>query len=341
MRYIGSKSNILDFLEETILSCVKDREGMTFADLFAGTTIVSQLFKKLGYRIISNDYMAFSYILQLAFIKNSYQPKFKKMNNNYLNIIDELNSLKPIKSLFYENYCLKQASNSEYQRNYFSITNAGKIDAIMSRLKEWKISGDISAMEDAILRASLIDAATKVSNISGTYAAFLKDDDPRKNKPLKLEPILFIQSSEDNDCHNKDTLSLIDNISGDILYLDPPYNQRQYPPYYHILESIALDDNPSIYGKTGRRPYKDKLSPFCIKTKVHQAFIDLMNKARFQHIFLSYNTEGLMPLDELESILSRQGETKVFYYDHRRYRSNANGQKHRRVREVLYYVHKK
>lgn len=341
MRYIGSKTNVLDFLNTTIHSCVGSTEGMIFADLFTGTTAVSQLFKKLGHRIISNDYMAFSYVFQLAYLKNCRQPSFINLRcGGYLNVLSKLNSLSPIEGFFYKNYCRESSPQSTYERNYFSGYNAGKIDAIMTQLREWKERKAISETEDAVLRASLIDAVTKISNISGTYAAFLKHEDPRMNKQLSLKPLSFIPSSENHFCHNEDILSLIDKTSGDILYLDPPYNQRQYPPYYHVLETIALDDNPAIYGKTGRRPYQDKLSPFCMKSKVKESLRSLIDRAQFKHIFLSYSTEGLISVKDVEEMLSKFGEVNTFYHDYRRYRSNKNGETPCGVKEVLFYVSK-
>lgn len=340
MRFIGSKAKVLDFIDETINKNVKPRKGLVFADLFAGTTIVSQHFKRLGYKIISNDYLAFSYIFQLVYLKNNKIPTFNKLNfGSYRNVLNHLNELKPLKGFFYSNYCTDSPKN-DYRRNYFSKKNACKIDAILKELDLWKDSREISSIEDTIIRASLIDAVTRVSNISGTYGAFLKKDDPRKHHTLKLEAIDAIPSKEKHCCYNEDILTLMPKISGDILYLDPPYNQRQYPPYYHILETISLNDNPAIYGKTGRRPYKDKLSPFCVKYKVKQAFIRLLEKARFKHIFISYNTEGLLTTCEMKSILSQFGKSEVYFYSHRRYKSNSNGTNHNKVKEILFYVRK-
>ncbi len=341
MRYIGSKTNIIGFLDEVIHSCTKYKEKRVFGDLFSGTTIVGQFFKKKGYKVISNDYMAFSYILQKAFIKNNSIPKFSRLKlGGYKNVLEHLNHLKGENGFFYKNYCHEVVAEGKYRRNYFSVDNSRKIDVILTQLREWNATNNISESEDAILRASLIESVTKVSNISGTYGSFLKHDDPRKHKKIFLEPIKVIKSRLKHDCFNEDILTLIDNMSGDILYLDPPYNQRQYPPYYHILETISLDDNPEIYGKTGRRPYKDKLSPFCVKNEAKTVLCDVIRRAKFKDVFLSYNTEGLVSIHDLENSFKRIGEVKVFYHDYRRYRSNGNGKTHRNVKEVLFYVKK-
>lgn len=341
MRYIGSKQPVLKFLEGKFLSTCGSVEGKTVADLFAGTCSVSILFKRLGAKIIANDYMTYSFVLQNAFLKTNKEPKFKGLSklgiNNYLDVIGYLNNLPLAKGFFYMNYCIEGSATSSYVRNYFSKDNAKKIDAILKTLREWIEKGRITFEEDCVLRASLIDAVTKVSNISGTYGAFLKIDDKRKFKPLMLNPIIFVESSNKHDCYNDDIFNLIDKVEGDILYLDPPYNQRQYPPYYHILETLALDDNPNIYGKTGRRPYKDKLSPFCIKNKALQALKEIIYKARFRHIFLSYNTDGLLKLDDIKKIFNSMNNSQMFDFDHRRYKSNNNGVGKDLLKEVLFY----
>jgi len=341
MRFIGSKTKIINFIDETIHKEIKPKKNMVFADLFAGTTVVSQHFKKLGYSVLSNDYLAFSYMLQLAYLKNSKTPTFNRLRiGDYQKVLNHLNTLKPIKGFFYRNYCADSEDNS-YKRNYFSKDNACKIDAILKKIDLWKSNKVITEIENAILRTSLIDAVIKVSNISGTYGAFLKKDDPRKFKSLELKPIVIIPSKRKHQCHHQDIMNLIPSVSGDILYLDPPYHQRQYPPYYHILETISLSDNPLIYGKTGRRPYKDKLSPFCIKARASKAFEELIRSSNFKHVFLSYNTEGLLKTGTLKDILSRYGDIQIYSYQHRRYRSNSNGTNHNKVREILFYVRKK
>jgi adenine-specific DNA-methyltransferase len=138
----------------------------------------------------------------------------------------------------------------------------------------------------------------------------------------------------------EDANHLISRIEADIVYLDPPYNSRQYVPYYHILETATRWDSPAIYGKTGRRPYQEEMSQYCKKERVGQALSDLIVNAKCKHVLLSYSSDGLLTEEQIRAILSLKGDLKVYKRNYRRYKSNGghslNGNKG--VNELLFYV---
>lgn len=338
MRYIGSKNRILEFIGSVIEETYGSVSDAVFADLFSGTACVAEAFKRKGARIISNDYLHFSYALQVAKIKINTVPKCAI---SYLQALDELNSLNGKQGFFSNEYTLEGTVGKEYQRNYFSFENAKKIDAICLLLKRWLEKNVINPEMFYLLSASLIDAITKVSNTSGTYGAFLKTDDARKSKALVLEPSEVFSNGKSNECYCEDILTLIRRVKGDILYLDPPYNSRQYPPYYHILETAVLYDDPDIYGITGRRHYEEKLSPFCIKDQALPAMLQIVQHAAFPHVYISYSTDGIIPYQELLAQLDTFGVVECFYRDYRRYKSNDGGIEKKPLKEIIIYVKKR
>lgn len=337
MRYIGSKNRILEFISSVVEDTYGDVSDAAFADLFSGTACVAELFKHRGSRIISNDYLHFSYALQVAKIKLNSIPE---CSISYHDAIEILNLVEGIDGFFAQEYTVEGTKNKPFQRNYFSFSNAQKIDAICTQLKQWLLFGAISEDMYFLLAASLVDAITKVSNTSGTYGAFLKIDDARKSKPLVLFPFQITSNEKRNECYCEDILSLIQKVKGDILYLDPPYNSRQYPPYYHILETAVLYDNPNVYGITGRRHYEEKLSPFCMKDKALPAMLDVIQHANFPHIYISYSTEGIIPYKTMMDELSRYGRVECYYRDYRRYKSNDGGSAKNPLKEIIVYVKK-
>ena len=99
-----------------------------------------------------------------------------------------------------------------------------------------------------------------------------------------MKPAELIINDQDHEVFNEDINEVAEKVKGDILYLDPPYNQRQYATNYHMLETIAKYDNPKIHGKTGLRDYQNQKSFYCSKSQVKKAFKDLILKAKARYI---------------------------------------------------------
>ena len=356
MRFIGCKENILDFIEYFIKQ--KDIKGKVFCDLFAGTTSVAKRFKKLGYKIISCDLLYFSYVIQKVYIEQNSYPKFLKLlkylkidpiedtlfttdSQNANEIIKYLNRLEGIEGFIYNNYSPEGTHNKTYVRKYFTGENAIKIDAIRTKIEEWKRTNRINIAEYYFLLCSLIESVPFVANISGTYAAFLKNWDRRAFKKLTLEVPEIIQSNEKHRVFNIDGLEVLDKVKGiDILYLDPPYNERQYAPNYHILETIAKWDTPPIKGVTGMRPYQDQKSEFCNAKSGIKALGKIIKNKNFKNLLLSYNDEGIMPENEVLKLFNEAGKTEVVEQNYQRYKSNSNGKQKNGVKEKIYYLKK-
>lgn len=340
MRYIGNKQNLLDFIYSVI---EENKLSGTFCDIFSGTTNVAKFFKKKGFKIIANDIMTYSYVFQRAYICNNQIPTFDKLNSeiknpNISSVINFLNCLKGKEGFIFNNYCSEGTASKKFIRNYFSAENAKKIDAIRDKIEEWKKAGLINEEEFYVLLCSLLEIVPSVSNVAGTYGAFMKINDPRMFKPLILEVPDLIQSNLNHECYNEDSNQLIKNITCDILYLDPPYNNRQYATNYHILESIAVWDKKILENKTGLRPYDDKKSLYCYEKKCIKVFEDLIKSAKCKYILLSYNTEGIIPYEDILRILNEKGELKIYEKEYRRYKSNSNGESKDSVKEIVFFV---
>ena len=324
MNYIGSKYSIIDFLEvsidKTLKLCKENRKPseMVFADLFAGTGVVSGSFKKQGYSIIANDIQYYSYVITKHMIENNGNLDEERCSQ----LIDKLNSLDGAEGFIYKNYSYGGTEGQEFRRMYFSDYNAKKCDAIRMTIEKWFDDGNISENEYFFLLGSLINSIDKCANTASVYGAFLKKLKKSASKQMELMPLPIMHGKVDCKVYNEDISELIKNVSGDILYLDPPYNARQYCSNYHLLETIAKYDNPVIKGKTGLRDYSEQKSVFCVKDKVADAFAELIKNANFKYIFLSYNNEGLMSFDTIEKIMKKYGKYKVYMQQHRRFKAD-------------------
>ncbi|MCH8294395.1 DNA adenine methylase [Candidatus Poribacteria bacterium] len=351
MRYIGSKVNLLEHIDHLVEN-LGVHDGV-FCDMFAGTASVAAHFKRRGFQIISNDLLEVSYVFQRALIHNNALPTFEGIidtigdvsggtlfdqTSPYHKVIAWLNVLPGKKGSIFQNYC--PSGKNEYGRQYFSDMNGQKIDSVRQQIQAWYDAEEITEDEFYLLLLPLLEATSKVANISGTYGAYLKHWDPRTHKDLTLDPIPVIPSDVLNHVYRCDANKLVEEIVCDVLYLDPPYNTRQYITNYHVLETIARYDNPQLKGKTGlRKEDSAEKSAYCSKTACLDAFRDLIDKADAKYIVVSYNTEGILSTDEVLSVLNQRGDARLdSSIDYQRFKSNSGGSKATRVEEILFYV---
>lgn len=341
MRYIGSKKDLLGFIYTPFREY--NISGDVFFDAFTGTTVVAQFFKKKGFTIIANDIMTYSYVFARTYICINEAPSFDGLsslikNPNMRNVIRFLNGLPWKKGFVYKNYSWEGTKGAKFRRKYFSSENAQKIDAIRDTIESWKEDDLISEDEFYVLLCSLLEAVPSVSNIAGTYGAFLKINDPRMFKPLRLKPPCLINCGHGHKCYNEDANELIKKVSCDILYVDPPYNTREYAANYHILEMIAVWDKKIKDTKTGLIPWENKKSRYCSKTKCTHALEELIMNAKCNYIIMSYNSEGIIPHDEIVKILSTKGKVVEYEKTYRRFKSNKRGRRKPPLKELLFFV---
>jgi len=328
MNYIGSKYKLSDFINTTIHSVVgNDLSEKIFCDIFAGTGIVGRNFKKTVKKVIANDFEYYSYVLNKNYIENHVPIPNK---GEYIEI---LNNIEPSEGFVYKNYCLGSGSG----RQYFSDYNGKKIDAVRQQIENWKKNNKISDNLYFFLLASLLESADKVANTASVYGAFLKHLKKSAQKEVTIEPAEFFIDENEHKVFNEDSNQLIKKIEGDILYLDPPYNTRQYGANYHLLNTIALYDNFEPKGKTGLRNYNK--SQYCSKRSVKDTFGELIKNANFKYIFLSYNNEGLMSVKDVKEIMSKYGKYDLETVDYQRFRADREENRNHKANKTEEYLH--
>lgn len=336
MRYIGNKENIIVRIHDLLIE--EGVRGDRFFDLFAGTASVGRFYKQAGYEVGSCDIMYMSYCLQKAYIGNNAQPRFEALLNRlgrgrsrqlFASPLEEavacLNDTEPVEGFIYKNYTPAGTSALEQPRMYFSSENGARIDAIRMRIEEWRGEGLLDESEYYILIACLLETVSLYANVAGVYAAFHKKWDPRAVKRLELRPVATFDNGRRNRVYNADSMDILGEIDTDILYLDPPYNQRQYFPNYHLLETIARYDNPQIKGVTGMRATDVKRSSFCNARTALADLARIAAETRYDYLVLSYNSEGIMPQEKIVETLSQYGDVRLRQFENTRFKSNNNG----------------
>lgn len=343
MRYLGSKVKLLEQIEAVIKA--NNIKGDVFADLFAGTGCVGDHFKGT-YKIISNDFLYYSYVFNKAKLMNAAQPKFKifqeKHKKDIFTWLNEQNYVPNETYFVYRNY------TPIGNRMFFTEDNGKKIDGIRKEIEILYSEECIDEKEYYFLLASLLESVTKVSNTSGTFEAYFKFWDSRAEKPFLIEPfeLNHVDCLHENTILCEDVNKLVRKISGDIAYIDPPYTVTQYVSAYHMLETIAKDDRPEITGIGGKRGRGDKNSLYAQRTKAKIIFEDLLRQIQFSHVLISYSNQGLIPLDELVELARKfavNGEVQINQFDYREYQNHRSSNKRsngQRLNEVIIYFKK-
>lgn len=345
MRYIGNKEKLIPIIHRIMQKYIRLDSNMSFFDVFAGSASVGAYFKKEGFKVASCDLLYFSYCLQRAYLGDS-NLQFKNLrifNNNlfndaYLNVLAYLNTLRGTKGFIYRNYAPSGSKETGITRMYFSDKNAKKIDSIRMQIEKWK--SNLSENEYYLLLATLIESVSLYANITGVYGAFCKQWDKRALKDFELKPLNLIDGVL-GECFCEDSFNALNN-SGyyDILYLDPPYNHRQYAPNYHLLETIAKYDNPHIKGISGLRNYENQKSKFCNIKMVANELRKIINLKNYRYLVLSYNSEGLLKKREIDDILQNIGSVYFEEIDYLRFKSQAKANQ-KYIKEYVWIVENK
>lgn len=333
-KYLGSKYRLLDFIDSVVIkNCGKKID--VFLDIFSGTGVVANHFRKYSKKIIANDLLYSNYIINKVFLNSTKNNvSIKKVEK----IIKNLNELKGVYG-----YCYKNFSNS-----YFTEENSALIDSIREKINYLLKTKKITKQEYYVLLTSLLFALDKVANTVGQYDAFLKhinsnisnnekhlvDRSVYKRLTLKM-PIIYFDGI--NEIYNKDANILIKKIECDVLYLDPPYNNRQYIDCYHILENIMRWEKPKVYGKTKKFERELLKSNYSKKSQAVYTFENLISNAKCNHIFLSYNNEGIIPDSEIVRILKNKGELKIYKKNYQIFGNGAGNSKKRSIIERIFY----
>ncbi len=304
-RYIGSKARLVD----QIRGLIGPRTGGFFVDAFCGTGAVAEAAADQGWPVRLNDHLSSAVISAAARLISHGEVKFKKLGG-YQNAIAKLNAASPIEGFMWRSYSPASFDLCGIERRYFTQQNAGRIDAMRALIREWTASGGIAEREQRLLIADLFSAVNRVANIAGTFGCFLSKWMPQANDSIAIR----CRELKRTATHVAISVGDVFDVpveQDDLVYLDPPYTKRQYASYYHILETIALGDEPMVEGVAGLRPWKDRASDFCYKARALSTLSRLVSSLRAKRVLLSYSSEGHIAISDLKHELSKIGASTM------------------------------
>ena len=300
-RYLGNKYRLLPFITKIVQEECSNIESV--ADIFSGTGAVASAF--IGKTIITNDLMYSNFICNFAWFGSQKYDKQK--------IIEYI-----IKYNFIDKYKANYMTEN-FSDTYFSKRDCSKIGIIREDIENNFKNGDLNERERAILITSLLYAMDKIAKTCGHYDAYRKGADFDLSLEL-LVPLVKVNNREGNQCYNLDANRLVKDISADLVYIDPPYNSRQYCDSYHLLENVARWEKPKVYGVAKKMDRTSIKSKYCTK-EATGAFEELIEGINAKYILFSYNnmaTKGdgrsnaKISDEDIMRILLEKGEVKVF-----------------------------
>jgi adenine-specific DNA-methyltransferase len=302
-RYLGAKTRLLDFLERIVAERCGDFRH--FTDLFGGTGVVAHRFNRPDVTVFANDLLACNVVPMRCYLET------RQLDREVLQQrLNQLQQLEPEHDGYFSRH---------FGGTFFSPSVAGHIGAIREQVSEWKHCGEIDTQTEAILLTSLLYAADRIAHTCGHYDAFRLSQEKSGTLELCL-PEIDPELNLHNRVFQSDANVLIRKIETDVLYLDPPYNSRQYSDTYHLLENLIRWEKPPVFGKAAKMDRTALKSAYC-GMSASAAFVDLIEHARCGHILVSYNnmakkgdkrSNACIPDEVILEALERRGRVEVF-----------------------------
>ncbi len=329
IKYIGSKRLLIPHILQVVRQLP---QVSTVVDMFSGTCRVGAALKRSGYAVHVNDHNAYAFALGRCYVqadRKRWLPEVQKL-------IHLLQRLPPKRGYFTETFCERS--------RFFQPHNGARVDAMREQIARWSLEPEL----EAILLTSLMEAADRVDSTTGLQMAFLKEWAPRSYNDLELRVPDLIAGSGRASCDDAEHLAA--NISADLVYLDPPYNQHSYLGNYHIWETLVRWDKPAVYGVACKRvDCRERKSVFNSRPRCLAALRGIIRSMNCKYILLSFNNEGYIAESDLIALLSEKGHVATVQVDYKRYVGaqigihNPAGEKvgrvsHLRNKEALFLV---
>lgn len=354
--YIGNKRKLLPFLYRGFLDIRRriGKDKLVVFDGFAGSGVVARLLKAFASELHINDLEDYSETLNRAYLANKSEIDLSRLEY-YINWLNgnKLISNSEEPGFITKNYSPKNDNDVQCgERVFYTNRNAKIIDNIR-QLIEKNIPNEYKPF---CLAALLVEASIH-TNTSGVFKGFHKknglghfggqgeDALSRIKREILLENPIFSGFECPVYVHKRDINELVTDPSlpfFDLVYYDPPYNQHPYGSNYFMLNLINNGKESEIQnGVSGIA--KDWNKSAYNKSKVAEEVMDrLLADTRARFIAISYNDEGIIPIDNFRKMLSRYGKWELMEHDYNTYRGSRNlRNRDIKVKELLWILEKR
>jgi len=303
IKYIGSKRTLLPTLVRIAASLPEVR---TVVDYFSGASRVGHAMKRAGFRVVANDFLRYAHVLATCYV----QADREDVLHDAERLIAEFNRLPGAPGYFTETFCVRS--------RFFQPKNGERVDAIREAIARKGLEPEL----EAVCLTSLMEAADRVDSTTGVQMAYLKQWAARSRNDLQLRMPAVLPRVARGKCkaHQLEAQDGAAALTGDLAYIDPPYNQHTYIGNYHIWETLALWDKPEVYGVACKRvDCKERKSDYNSKRRAEAALCEFLRCVDCPRLVVSFSDEGYISRETMESLLSEHGTVHVLARDHKRY----------------------
>lgn len=305
-RYIGNKNKLMPWIK---LLIAENTKGDTFFDVFAGTGSVTNAVVDDFDNFVINDFLYSNEQSFYAFF-GTEEVDWDKLTR-YKDEFNGIDHREKDDTYFVDNF----------GGRFFSQVDAMKIGEIRERIEQ---ASDLNRRERAILITSLVYSADHIANTVGHYDAYRKRDDIEDR--FHFDVIKPVDMTGKNvTIYRADANEVVKDVNADVVFLDPPYNSRQYSRFYHVLENITKWKKPELHG-VAMKPDAENMSDYSRKA-APEVFDDLIQNIHGKYIVVTYNntyenaksssSRNRITHEQIMDSLNKVGETKVFSQGYR------------------------
>jgi len=353
--YIGNKRRLLPFLHEAFLDIQKKtgKDKLVVLDGFVGSGSTARLLKGFASELHVNDLEDYSETVNKAYLANKTAVDFQKLETyiEYLNK-NKLKTKTRTPGFIETNYAPKNDNQiADGERVFYTNTNAKIIDNVRKLIEE------IPEPYKTYCLATLLTKASVHNNTSGVFKGFHKKNGighfggkgenalQRIMREITLDTPIFSDFECPVHVHKRDTNQLVQDSQlpvFDLVYYDPPYNQHPYGSNYFMLNIINEGKPREIQNGVSGISKEWNRSAYNKRKIAEQAMDDLLKNTRAKFIVISYNNEGIIPIETFKSILSKHGTWTLREQDYNTYRGSRNlKDRDIKVKELLWILEKK
>jgi DNA adenine methylase/adenine-specific DNA-methyltransferase len=306
---MGNKNKLLPWIWENLV----DLEFDSALDLFSGTASVGYLFKAMGKRVVTNDFLKFAHDLASATIANDVATLSDQQ-------VAALGRARRGRGTFIE---------KTFAGIFFTKEDLRFLDVVWSNLGELRDRRQRAVALASLTRACLKRQPRGVFTVNGSNY-----DDGRRDLRISLaehfaESVavfneLVFDNGQEHVALRGDAFA-VPPKDLDLVYMDPPYVPRAddncYIKRYHFLEGLASywkDSGTEIVETSRVKKIPKRFTPFSYRSTATDAFAQMFRRFGDSTIVLSYSSNGYPDLQTLVALLRRvKRQVDVVRREHR------------------------